>query len=65
MTAVRHPDHFKRHRMCNKAVEDEPETLEYAPNYFKAQELCERAIENEPYSLKFVPEGSALFAVCP
>ena len=51
--------------MCNKAVEDEPETLEYAPNHFKAQEMCERAIENKPYSLKFVPEGSFLFAVCP
>ena len=42
--------------MCEKAVEDEPEALEYVPNHFKTQEMCERAIENEPYSLKFVPD---------
>ena len=42
--------------MCEKAVEDEPETLEYVPNHFKTQGMCEKAVENEPYSLKFVSD---------
>ena len=41
--------------MCERAVEDESETLENVPNHFKTQRMCERAVENEPDTLKIIP----------
>ena len=32
--------------MCEKAVEDKPETLEFVPEHFKSLEMCERAVES-------------------
>ena len=34
--------------MCERAVEDEPETLEFVPDHFKAQEICDKAVEEDP-----------------
>ena len=42
--------------MCEKAVEDESESLEFVPDHLKTQEMCERVVENEPDTLKFVPD---------
>ena len=42
--------------MCIKAVENEPETLEFVPDHFKTQEMCERVVENVPGVLEFVPD---------
>ena len=58
------PDHFKTQEMGERAIEDEPETLEYVPNHFKTQTMCERAVENEPYSLKFVPDHFKAQEIC-
>ena len=50
--------------MHEKAVEDEPEALEYVPNYFKIQKMCERAIEEGLYNLKFVPDCLKMQDMC-
>ena len=42
--------------MCEKAVEDEPESLEYVPNHFKTEEMFEKAAEDNPWSLEYVPD---------
>ena len=49
-------DHFKTKRMCERAIEDEPETLEFVPDHFKAQEMCDKAVEEDPCALEFVPD---------
>ena len=42
--------------MCEKAVENEPDTLKFVPDDLKIQRMCERAIEEGSYNLKFVPD---------
>ena len=42
--------------MCEKAVEDDPETLEFAPDYFKIQKMCNKAVKDQPSSRQFVPD---------
>ena len=42
--------------MCERAVEDEPETLKFVPDHFKAQEICDKAVEEDPCALEFVPD---------
>ena len=42
--------------MCEKAVEDEPETLRYIQDHFKTAEICKKAVRREPYSLAYVPD---------
>ena len=42
--------------MCEKAVEDEPETLEYVPDHLKTEEICKEAVRREPYALGYVPD---------
>ena len=42
--------------MCERAIEDEPETLEFVPDHFKAQEMCNKAVEEDPCALEFVPD---------
>ena len=50
--------------MCERVVEEEPETLEYVPNHFKIQTMCEKVVENEPYSLKFVSDHFKMQEIC-
>ena len=57
-------DHIKTQGMCERAIEDESETLEYVPNHFKTQMMCERAVENEPDTLKFVPDHFKTQRMC-
>ena len=42
--------------MCERAIEDEPDTLQYVPGHLKTQGMCERAVEDEPDTLGFVPD---------
>ena len=42
--------------MCERAVEDEPETLEYVPDHLKTQEMCDEAVGRESYTLRYVPD---------
>ena len=34
--------------MCDKAVLENCETLEYVPDWYKSQEMCNKAIDNYP-----------------
>ena len=42
--------------MCERAVEDEPATLEFVPDRFKNQEMCKKAVEERSYMLKDIPD---------
>ena len=42
--------------MCQKAAEDEPETLRYIPYHFKTQEICYKVVKDDSSSLQFVPD---------
>ena len=42
--------------MCVKAVEDEPEALEFVPDHLKMKKMCEGAVEISPWQLKYVPD---------
>ena len=47
-------DNFKAKRMCERGVEDEPQTIEFVPDHFKAQEMCDKTAEEDPCALEFV-----------
>ena len=40
--------------MCERAVEDDPNTLEFVPDRFKTQKMCNEAVYREPYTLRYV-----------
>ena len=48
--------------MCKRAIEKEPETLEYVPDHLKTQETCERKVEEEPYTV--VPDYFKMKKIC-
>ena len=50
------PDCFKTKRMCERAVEDEPNTLEYVPDHPKTEEMRKEAVCREPFTLIHVPD---------
>ena len=39
--------------MCDKAVEEGPELLEYVPDQYKTQDLCHKAFLEETFSLQY------------
>ena len=41
--------------MCVKAVEDEPETIEYVPKHLKTEEIRKEAVRKETYAMRRVP----------
>ena len=49
------PDHLKTQEMCEKAVKDELDNLEFVPDCFKTKTMCERAVEKFPGALENVP----------
>ena len=51
-------DHFKTEKMCEKAVENKPETLKFVLDNFKSLGICERAVESskDPLQLNDVPD---------
>ena len=42
--------------MCEKAVENDPEALEFVSAHFKTQEICNETIEVCPWSLEYIPD---------
>ena len=42
--------------MCERVVENKPETLQVIANYFKTQEICDKAIKDDSSSLQYVPD---------
>ena len=50
--------------MRKKAVEDEPETLEYVSDHFKTQEMCIKALEENPWKLRYVHDHLKTHGVC-
>ena len=50
--------------MCEKAVEDEPETIEYVPNHLKTEEMHKEAVCKETYALRHVPDHLKTQEMC-
>ena len=42
--------------MCERVVEDEPETIEFVPDHLKTKTMCERAVEEFPRDLENIPD---------
>ena len=42
--------------MCERAIKDKSETLEFIPDHFKTQNMCDKAVEEGPCALEFVPD---------
>ena len=36
------PNYFKTQNMCERADEDDPDTLRFVPDHFKTQGMCEK-----------------------
>ena len=50
------PDGFKT-KMCERAVEDESEALEYVLDNLKTQGMCIRAMRREPTTMRNVSDN--------
>ena len=50
--------------MCERAVEDNPCTLEFVPDKCKMKEMCERAVGDYPWALEFVPDHLKTKEMC-
>ena len=42
--------------MCNKAVDNYPQALEFVPECYKSQKMCDKAVNKHPTTIKYVPE---------
>ena len=42
--------------MCERVVEDEPETIEFVPDNLKSKTMCKRAVEEFPRGLENIPD---------
>ena len=42
--------------MCERAVEDKQETLEFVPDYYKIQMMCETAVKKYTPVIEFLPD---------
>ena len=42
--------------MCERAIKDKSETLEFIPDHFKTQNMCDKAVEEGPCALEFAPD---------
>ena len=43
--------------MCNQAVENYADALEYVPNCYKTDKICNKSVDIYLSAIKFLPEG--------
>ena len=58
------PDHFKRKKMYNEAVRNNPYALRHVPDNFKTQEICDKAIKIDPFILWSIPDWYKTQEMC-
>ena len=49
-------DHLKTQTMCERALEDEPDSLEFVPDNLKTKTMCERAVEEFLGALQLISD---------
>ena len=49
--------------MCERAVEDDPDTLRFVPDHFK-KSMCEKEVKKNPYVLRYVPDYLKTLEMC-
>ena len=40
--------------MCDKAVDDNPDALDFVPDRYKTQEMCDKVVDDYSVALEFV-----------
>ena len=50
-------------KMCDKAVDTYPSTIEYVPDQFRTQEMCDKALDKCPLGLILFPINLRLMNV--
>ena len=50
--------------MCQKAVKDEPVTLEYVQDHLKTEEICKEDVRREPNTPRYVPDNLKTQGMC-
>ena len=50
------PDHYKRKKIYNKAVCNDPYTLRHVPEHYKTQKMCDDVVWGNAFSLQYVPD---------
>ena len=58
------PDYFKMQKICERVIEDEPETLGFVLDHLKTKKICEKVVEKYPYNLKIVPDHLKTQQMC-
>ena len=42
--------------MCNKAVDNYPNALNFVPECYKTREMCDKVVNTHSSTIQFVPE---------
>ena len=50
--------------MCDKAVDDNPDALEFAPDQCKTQQTGDKAVDYYSIGLEFVPDQCETHEMC-
>ena len=50
--------------MCNKAVDDYPNALEFVPECYKTYKMCDKTSNTHTSAIKFVPEYFMTQEIC-
>ena len=50
------PDHYKRKKIYNEAVCNDPYTLRHVPEHYKTQKMCDDVVWGNAISLQYVPD---------
>ena len=51
-------------KMCNEAVQSNPEVLAHVPAQFVTQEMCNEAVQSDPLMLAHVPDWFVTQEMC-
>ena len=50
------PDCYKNQGMCNEAVDNYPDALEFVYECFMTQGMCDKVVNTQSSTIQFVPE---------
>ncbi len=58
------PDEYKTDKICQLAVNDNGQSIQYVPNDKKTVAMCEKATKQSPDLIKFVPDSKKTAEMC-
>ena len=57
-------DCYKKQQLCDKTVDNYPQSLEFVPGWYKTQKISDKAVNTHPYIIQFVPECYETLKIC-